>query len=35
MGTDLLALLDALSIDRAVLAGYDRGGRAACVVAAL
>src|ERR1700712_1614416 len=35
MGTDLLALLDALSIDRAVLAGYDWGGRAACVVAVL
>jgi pimeloyl-ACP methyl ester carboxylesterase len=35
LGVDLLALLDALSIDRAVLAGYDWGGRAACVVAAL
>lgn len=35
MGTDLLTLLDALSIDRAVLAGYDWGGRAACIVAAL
>jgi pimeloyl-ACP methyl ester carboxylesterase len=35
MGADLLALLDALTIDRAVLAGYDWGGRAACVVAAL
>ncbi len=32
---DLLALLDALAIDRAVLAGYDWGGRAACIVAAL
>jgi len=32
---DLLALLDALGIDRAVLAGYDWGGRAACIVAAL
>ena len=32
---DLLALMDALSIDRAVLAGYDWGGRAACIVAAL
>eukprot|EP01036_Dinobryon_divergens_P017815 gene17815-24224_t len=29
------ALLDALKIERAVLAGYDWGGRAACVVAAL
>ncbi|MBU1358801.1 MAG: alpha/beta hydrolase [Gammaproteobacteria bacterium] len=35
LGADLLALLDALAIDRAVLAGYDWGGRAACVVAAL
>lgn len=34
-GADLLALLDALGIGRAVLAGYDWGGRAACVVAAL
>jgi len=32
---DLLALLDALHIERAVLAGYDWGGRAACIVAAL
>ena len=31
---DLLALLDALAIERAVLAGYDWGGRAACIVAA-
>lgn len=35
LGADLLALLDALHIERAVLAGYDWGGRAACVVAAL
>jgi len=35
LGADLLALMDALHIDRAVLAGYDWGGRAACVVAAL
>lgn len=35
LGADLLALLDALNIQRAVLAGYDWGGRAACVVAAL
>ena len=34
-GADLLALLDALVIPRAVLAGYDWGGRACCVVAAL
>jgi pimeloyl-ACP methyl ester carboxylesterase len=32
---DLLALLDALAIERAVLAGYDWGGRAACILAAL
>jgi pimeloyl-ACP methyl ester carboxylesterase len=35
LGADLLALMDALEIPRAVLAGYDWGGRAACVVAAL
>ncbi|WFR95601.1 alpha/beta fold hydrolase [Rhizobium tumorigenes] len=35
LGADLLALMDALSIPSAVLAGYDWGGRAACVVAAL
>lgn len=35
LGADLLALLDALAIPRAVLAGYDWGGRAACIVAAL
>ncbi|MEX2221921.1 MAG: alpha/beta hydrolase [Candidatus Rokuibacteriota bacterium] len=35
LGTDLLALMDALAIPRAVLAGYDWGGRAACIVAAL
>lgn len=35
LGADLLAFLDALAIPRAVLAGYDWGGRAACVVAAL
>jgi len=35
LGADLLALMDALKIPRAVLAGYDWGGRAACVVAAL
>ena len=32
---DLLALMDALGIERGVLAGYDWGGRAACIVAAL
>jgi pimeloyl-ACP methyl ester carboxylesterase len=35
IGADLMALMDALSIPRAVLAGYDWGGRAACVGAAL
>ena len=35
LGADLLALMDALKIPKAVLAGYDWGGRAACVVAAL
>ena len=35
MGADLIALMDALSIQRAVFAGYDWGGRAACVAAAL
>ncbi|HKT91543.1 MAG TPA: alpha/beta hydrolase, partial [Paraburkholderia sp.] len=35
LGADLLALLDALQIDRAILGGYDWGGRAACIVAAL
>jgi pimeloyl-ACP methyl ester carboxylesterase len=34
-GADLLALMDALNIQKATLAGYDWGGRAACVVAAL
>ncbi|GLZ00162.1 alpha/beta hydrolase [Actinoplanes sp. NBRC 103695] len=35
LGHDLLQLLDALGIARAVVGGYDWGGRAACVVAAL
>jgi pimeloyl-ACP methyl ester carboxylesterase len=35
LGADLLALMDGLKIPQAVLAGYDWGGRAACVVAAL
>ena len=35
LGADLLALMDALRLERAILAGYDWGGRAACVVAAL
>jgi pimeloyl-ACP methyl ester carboxylesterase len=32
---DLRALMDALGIERALLAGFDWGGRAACIVAAL
>ncbi|HEY1887240.1 MAG TPA: alpha/beta hydrolase [Roseiarcus sp.] len=35
LGADLLALMDALKIERAVLGGYDWGGRAACVVSVL
>lgn len=35
LGQDLLELMDALDIEKAVLAGYDWGGRAACVVSAL
>jgi pimeloyl-ACP methyl ester carboxylesterase len=35
LGQDLLELLDALKIERAILAGFDWGGRAACVVSAL
>jgi pimeloyl-ACP methyl ester carboxylesterase len=35
LGNDLREFLDALGIGRAVLAGYDWGGRAACIVAAL
>jgi pimeloyl-ACP methyl ester carboxylesterase len=35
LARDLLALMDALALPRAVLAGYDWGGRAACIVAAL
>ena len=35
LGADLRDLLDALGIERATLVGYDWGGRAACIVAAL
>ena len=35
LGNDLRELMDALPIDRAVLAGYDWGGRGACIMAAL
>src|SRR6516164_6131821 len=35
LGRDLLDFLDTLGLERAALAGYDWGGRAACIVAAL
>jgi len=35
IGADLMALMDGLAIQRAVFAGYDWGGRAACIGAAL
>ncbi len=35
LGMDLVALMDALALPNALLAGYDWGGRAACTVAAL
>ncbi len=35
LGADVIDLMEALDIPKAVLAGYDWGGRAACVVAAL
>jgi pimeloyl-ACP methyl ester carboxylesterase len=35
LGNDLKELMDALGISRAFLCGYDWGGRAACIVAAL
>ena len=35
LGADMATLMDALGIGRAVLGGYDWGGRAACIVAAL
>jgi pimeloyl-ACP methyl ester carboxylesterase len=35
VGADLIALMDALGVKRAVFAGYDWGGRAACIGAAL
>ena len=35
IGADLLALIDAIGVQRAIFAGYDWGGRAACVGAAL
>jgi pimeloyl-ACP methyl ester carboxylesterase len=35
LGQDLLDLIEALDLDGPILAGYDWGGRAACIVAAL
>ncbi len=35
LGRDLADFMDALGLSRAVLAGYDWGGRAACILAAL
>jgi pimeloyl-ACP methyl ester carboxylesterase len=35
LGRDLADFMDAIGLSRAVLAGYDWGGRAACIVAAL
>lgn len=35
LGNDLLELINALKIDKAILVGYDWGGRAACIVSAL
>jgi pimeloyl-ACP methyl ester carboxylesterase len=35
IGQDLLDFMDGLGIERAVVAGYDWGGRAACIAAAL
>jgi pimeloyl-ACP methyl ester carboxylesterase len=35
LGNDLRELMDALAVEQAVLAGYDWGGRAACIVSAL
>lgn len=35
LGRDVIDLMDALNIERAVLAGFDWGGRGACIAAAL
>ena len=35
IGADLIALMNALSLERAVFAGYDWGGRAACIGSAI
>ena len=35
LGSDLIALMNALSIQKAIVGGYDWGGRACCIVSAL
>jgi pimeloyl-ACP methyl ester carboxylesterase len=35
VAVDIIALMDALKIDKAILGGYDWGGRTACIMAAL
>src|SRR5438034_8508204 len=35
VAVDIIALMDALKIEKAIVAGYDWGGRTACIVAAL
>ncbi|MCK9403435.1 MAG: alpha/beta hydrolase [Chitinophagaceae bacterium] len=35
LASDLIALMDALSIQKAIVGGYDWGGRACCIVSAL
>ena len=35
LGNDLIALMDALTIQKAIVGGYDWGGRACCIVSAL
>lgn len=35
MGADVIALMDAIGVKRAIVGGYDWGGRASCVAAAL
>ena len=35
LASDLIALMDALAIQKAIVGGYDWGGRACCIVAAL
>lgn len=35
LASDLIALMDALSVQKAIAGGYDWGGRAACIISAL